>query len=277
MALRIEARSGSHRALIADFQDQRASLVEYLKRFALRHAEKDMLARTYLAIDDVSGGTRLGGYFSLSVVSVERATVTALPELDRLPRFPIPGVLLARLAVDARVQGRGLADISSRRRCVCPYPRRAPFLLLFRVAFVPVFLGFAAGLDFDSTVFAFGLVFFEAAGFAATPLDTVSPRSADSKRGWARRTQVTETSVASKMGGGQPAAFIVLRMVWIPCPSAWASWRRERNQASAWFRQRGVTEPVRRSSSVTPTGSGPGETSSMRSRYEVKRPGSTSS
>ncbi|WP_437624684.1 GNAT family N-acetyltransferase [Sorangium sp. So ce1151] len=30
------------------------------------------------------------------------------PELDRLPRFPVPGVLLARLAVDARVQGQGL-------------------------------------------------------------------------------------------------------------------------------------------------------------------------
>ncbi|WP_437782377.1 hypothetical protein [Sorangium sp. So ce1097] len=40
MALRIEARSGSHRALITDFQNQRTSLVEYLKRFALRHAEK---------------------------------------------------------------------------------------------------------------------------------------------------------------------------------------------------------------------------------------------
>lgn len=108
MGLRIEALGRSHRALIADFQNQHASLIEYLKRFALRHAEKDMLARTYLAIDDASGGARLAGYFSLSVVSVERATVTALPELDRLPRFPIPGVLLARLAVDARVQGQGL-------------------------------------------------------------------------------------------------------------------------------------------------------------------------
>jgi GNAT superfamily N-acetyltransferase len=28
--------------------------------------------------------------------------------LDRLPGFPIPGVLLARLAVDERVQGQGL-------------------------------------------------------------------------------------------------------------------------------------------------------------------------
>lgn len=106
-----------------------------------------------------------------------------------------------------------LAGWRVRWRRVCPYPRRTPFLLLFWVAFVPVFLGFAAGFDVDLAVFAFGLIFFEAAGFAAPPLDMVFPRSADSKRGWARRTQVTETSVASKMGGGQPAAFIVLRMV----------------------------------------------------------------
>lgn len=31
-----------------------------------------------------------------------------LPALKRLPRFPIPGILLARLEVDQRVQGQGL-------------------------------------------------------------------------------------------------------------------------------------------------------------------------
>lgn len=108
MALRIEVLGRKHRALLADFENQHASLVEYLKRYALRHAEKDLLARTYLAIDEVGGVARLAGYFSLSTVSVERASVTRLPALDRLPRFPIPGVLLARLAVTQRVQGQGL-------------------------------------------------------------------------------------------------------------------------------------------------------------------------
>lgn len=108
MAVRIEPLGRSHRALLADFQNQHAALVEYLQRFALRHAEKDLLARTYLAVDDLGGVARLAGYFSLSTVSMERASVTRLPELDRLPRFPIPGVLLARLAVDSRTQGQGL-------------------------------------------------------------------------------------------------------------------------------------------------------------------------
>jgi GNAT superfamily N-acetyltransferase len=108
MALRIEPFGRHHRALVGDFQNQHASLVDYLKRFALRHTEKDLLARTYLALEETAGTIRVAGYFSLSTVSVARASVTQLPALDRLPRFPVPGVLLARLAVDARVQGQGL-------------------------------------------------------------------------------------------------------------------------------------------------------------------------
>jgi len=108
MALRIEALDPVHRTLVTDFENQHRSLVEYLQRYALRHATKDLLARTFVAVDDTSTGHRLAGYFSLSTVSVERASVERDPTLARLPRFPIPGVLLARLAVDARVQRQGL-------------------------------------------------------------------------------------------------------------------------------------------------------------------------
>ena len=96
MALRIEALGSGHRSLWAAFQNQQHSLVEYLRRYALRHAKKDLLARTFLAIDDAASGPRLAGYFSLATVSVERASVEQHPSLTRLPRFPIPGVLLAR-------------------------------------------------------------------------------------------------------------------------------------------------------------------------------------
>ena len=80
----------------------------YLRRFAIRHAERDLLSRTFVAIDRHAGSDRIAGYFSLTTVSVERSSVKAHPGLDKLPRFPIPGVLLARLAVDERVQGQGL-------------------------------------------------------------------------------------------------------------------------------------------------------------------------
>jgi len=108
IALRIEPLVRDHRPLLRDFRNQVPSLVDYLKRYALRHVEKDLLARTYLAIHH---DVRLAGYFSLATVSVERSSVDeieALSALSKLPRFPIPGVLLARLAVDERVQGQGL-------------------------------------------------------------------------------------------------------------------------------------------------------------------------
>jgi GNAT superfamily N-acetyltransferase len=107
MSIRIEVLNRSHRSLLADFQNQQASLVEYLKRYALRHGEKDLLARTYVALDE-GVTTKLAGYFTLAASSVERSSVARLPALEKLPRFPIPAVLLARLAVDSRVQGQGL-------------------------------------------------------------------------------------------------------------------------------------------------------------------------
>ncbi len=108
MAIRVETLDRKHRALLGGFQNQHASLADYLKRFALRHAEKDLLSRTFLALDETAQDTRVAGYFSLATVSVERASVGAVGALAKLPRFPIPGVLLARLAVDSRVQGQGL-------------------------------------------------------------------------------------------------------------------------------------------------------------------------
>ncbi|HLK93181.1 MAG TPA: GNAT family N-acetyltransferase [Polyangia bacterium] len=106
--MRIEALETGHRPLLTGFQNQHPSLVEYLKRYALRHATKDLLARTFVAIDDTPTRPRVAGYFSLATVSVDRASAEKHPNLTRPPRFPIPGVLLARLAVESRVQGQGL-------------------------------------------------------------------------------------------------------------------------------------------------------------------------
>jgi GNAT superfamily N-acetyltransferase len=108
MPLRVEVLGRQHRALLGDFRNQHQSLVDYLRRFALRHAEKDLLARTFLAIESVAGTERVAGYFTLATASVERTAVGSMESLHRLPGFPIPAVLLARLAVDERVQGQGL-------------------------------------------------------------------------------------------------------------------------------------------------------------------------
>lgn len=108
MGLRIEPLGNAHRALLREFRNQHPSLETYLARFALRHGDKDLLARAYVAVSQHTGGARVAGYFSLATVSVERTLVATDTDLDRLPRFPIPGVLLARLAVDTRAQGQGV-------------------------------------------------------------------------------------------------------------------------------------------------------------------------
>jgi hypothetical protein len=91
----IELLSRSHRPLLKEFRNQHESLVEHLRRYALRHAEKDHLSKTHVAIDMSSGTRRLAGYFSLTTTSVDRDSVTGMDALARLPRYPIPAILLA--------------------------------------------------------------------------------------------------------------------------------------------------------------------------------------
>lgn len=107
MSVRLELLARGHRSLIAGFENDEPELVTYLRRWALRHQERDSLGRTWVAVDQVDDQQRLAGFFTLAAASLERQLVT-VGALDRLPRFPIPAVLLARLAVDRRVQGQGL-------------------------------------------------------------------------------------------------------------------------------------------------------------------------
>lgn len=107
MSVRLELLAREHRTLVAGFENDEPELVTYLRRWALRHQERDGLGRTWVAVDQVDEERHLAGFFTLAAASLERQLVT-VGALDRLPRFPIPAVLLARLAVDRRVQGQGL-------------------------------------------------------------------------------------------------------------------------------------------------------------------------
>jgi len=63
-------------------------------------------ARTYVVTDAEQRG-RVIGYHALTVAEISHADAT--PDVARrMPRHPIPAVLLARLAVDRSVQRRGL-------------------------------------------------------------------------------------------------------------------------------------------------------------------------
>jgi GNAT superfamily N-acetyltransferase len=81
--------------------------VEALDAWFREHAlvaQRQATARTFVLIDD---DNTVVGYYSLTMGSVVRDE--APRRLVRgLPRFPVPIVLLARLALDESVQGRGL-------------------------------------------------------------------------------------------------------------------------------------------------------------------------
>lgn len=78
------------------------ALNDYLKQYALQNQKKHA-ARTYVA----TRGRRVIGYYSLAYGSV---SVDEAPESVKagLPKYPIPVILLARLAVDLTERGQGL-------------------------------------------------------------------------------------------------------------------------------------------------------------------------
>lgn len=79
------------------------ALNEYLRRFARQNHERN-IARTFVAVD---ARNRIWGYYSLSSASIEFEALP-LEAVRRLPKYPVPAVRLARLAVDRGMRGSGL-------------------------------------------------------------------------------------------------------------------------------------------------------------------------
>jgi len=79
-------------------------LNRFLIRFALANQKADS-AQTYCVCR--SGERRVIGYYSLTVGAVDRGEAPSRT-VKGLARHPVPVMLLARLAVDASEQGRGL-------------------------------------------------------------------------------------------------------------------------------------------------------------------------
>ena len=84
------------------FDCGKPSLNDWLVRHA-RQAQAAGSARTFVVTDD----ERIAGYFSLTVGQVD---VVEAPDRLRkgMGQYPIPVVILARLAVDLRDHGRGI-------------------------------------------------------------------------------------------------------------------------------------------------------------------------
>lgn len=86
------------------FDCGRASLSVWLMRYA-RQADAAGSARTYVVVD--SEQERVVGYHALTAAGVEREA-TSDRVIKGMTRYPIPVVLLARLAVDLSVAGLGI-------------------------------------------------------------------------------------------------------------------------------------------------------------------------
>jgi len=86
------------------FECGKPFLNDFLTRLATQY-ERRNLARTYVLVH--SGESKVIGYYTLASSAVDFYTLPAT-QTKKLPRHPLPAILLARLAVDQSVCGQGL-------------------------------------------------------------------------------------------------------------------------------------------------------------------------
>lgn len=79
-------------------------LNKYIKKYALVNQENE-ISRTYVTTRE----NRVVGYYSLAFGSISHEEATQKIK-DELPQYPIPIILLARLAVDGREKGNRLGE-----------------------------------------------------------------------------------------------------------------------------------------------------------------------
>ena len=83
----------------------KSSMNQFLSRFAAKHADLG-LSSTWVLLEDVQAEKLpIAAYYTLAVATLHKAS---LPTTQSLPSYPIPVVLLARLAIDRKHQGKGL-------------------------------------------------------------------------------------------------------------------------------------------------------------------------
>lgn len=101
--MKIQRLNEAHDA--SNFRCGQKDLDRYLKRFALSN-DREGYGTTFVATE----GVRILGYYTLANSRIEPSTVPA-EDMEGMPRYAIPSVLLAKLATHKEVQGRGLGRI----------------------------------------------------------------------------------------------------------------------------------------------------------------------
>lgn len=90
----------------ADFRSGNVDLDRFIHKYAGQNQFRHHIGTTYVAVDE----GRILGFATVapSEIGVERVSVA---RLKRLPRYPMPVLRLARLAVDERARGRGAGSV----------------------------------------------------------------------------------------------------------------------------------------------------------------------
>ena len=96
--LRIEPIQRIHKVRPFDCGEQ--SLNEYISRYAFSN-DRNNISKSFVLTDN---NHHVYGYYSVCASSVEFSELPG-DVSGRLPRYPIPAALIARLAVDAAAQG----------------------------------------------------------------------------------------------------------------------------------------------------------------------------
>ncbi len=86
------------------FDCGKSSLNDFLHRLVSQYEKRD-LGRTYVALE--GSDQRVLGYYTLASGAIDAESLP-VKQARKLPRHVVPVVLLARLAVDRSVRGRGL-------------------------------------------------------------------------------------------------------------------------------------------------------------------------
>jgi GNAT superfamily N-acetyltransferase len=89
------------------FDCGKPSLNDFVRTLVSQYEQRN-LGRTYVAVQ--GNDRRVLGYFTLASGAIG-ATSLPVREAKKLPRHAVPVVLLARLAVDQSVQGKGVGGL----------------------------------------------------------------------------------------------------------------------------------------------------------------------
>lgn len=90
---------------LKNFDCGKPSMNQFLSRFAAKHAELGLSSTWVLLEETDAAKLPVAAYYTLASATVSRASI---PTKQSLPTYPIPVVMLARLAIAKPHQGKGL-------------------------------------------------------------------------------------------------------------------------------------------------------------------------